>query len=82
MPSVACHLSGTTCSGGLDIADLGRAAVFVLSDEEAERALQATLQFAGVASYEELEAQARSGRFASTRASDAWYAIPPGWANS
>lgn len=56
--------------------------VFVLTDEEAERALEATLKYAGVASYEELEAQAKSGRFSSTRASDAWYAIPPGWAKS
>lgn len=56
--------------------------VFVLTDEEAARALEATLAHAGVASYEELEAQARSGRFSSTRASDAWYAIPPGWANA
>ncbi len=56
--------------------------VFVLTDEEAERALKATLEYAGVASYEELEAQAKSGRFSSTRASDVWYAIPPGWANT
>ena len=56
--------------------------VFVLTDEEAERAVEATLKYAGVASYEELEAQAKSGRFSSTRASDAWYAIPPGWAKS
>lgn len=56
--------------------------VFVLTDEEAARALEATLAHAGVASYEELEAQARSGRFSSTRASDAWYAIPPAWANA
>ena len=56
--------------------------VFVLTDEEAERAVEATLEYAGVASYEELEAQAKSGRFSSTRASDAWYAIPPGWAKS
>ena len=56
--------------------------VFVLTDEEAERALKATLEHAGVESYEELEDQAKSGRFSSTRASDAWYAIPPGWANA
>ena len=53
-----------------------------MTDEEAKRALQATLDYAGVASYDELEAQAKSGRFSSTRASDAWYAIPPGWANA
>jgi len=64
------------------MADRDSAGVFVLTDEEAERALQATLDYAGVASYEELEAQAKSGRFSSTRASDAWYAIPPGWANA
>jgi len=58
------------------------AEVFVLTEAEAQRALEATLEYAGVASYEELEAQAKSGRFSSTRASDAWYAIPPGWANA
>ena len=30
------------------------------------------------ASCEELEAQARSGRFSSQRAGDAWFVIPPG----
>lgn len=64
------------------MADRDSAEVFVLTDEEAQRALQATLDYAGVASYDELEAQAKSGRFSSTRASDAWYAIPPGWANA
>ncbi|MCY4630656.1 MAG: hypothetical protein OXE75_07185 [bacterium] len=64
------------------MADRDSAEVFVLTDEEAKRALQATLDYAGVASYDELEAQAKSGRFSSTRASDAWYAIPPGWANA
>lgn len=56
------------------------AEVFVLTATEAQRALEAALDYAGVASYEELEDQAKSGRFSSTRASDAWYAIPPGWA--
>ena len=64
------------------MADRDSAGVFVVTDEEAKRALQVTLDYAGVASYDELEAQAKSGRFSSTRASDAWYAIPPGWANA
>ncbi len=51
--------------------------VFVLTEEEFSQAVRATLDWAGVASYEELEAQARSGRFSSQRASDAWFAIPP-----
>ena len=51
--------------------------VFVLTEEEFSQAVKATLDWAGVASYEELEAQARSGRFSSQRASDAWFAIPP-----
>ena len=62
--------------------DSDGARVVVVTDEEAVQALQATLEWAGVASYAELEAQARSGCFSSTRASDAWYAIPPGWANT
>ncbi len=53
--------------------------VFVLTEEEFAQAVKATLDWAGVGSYEELEAQARSRRFVSTRASDAWYAIPPGF---
>ena len=52
--------------------------VFVLTEEQFAQAVKATLEWAGVAHYEELEAQARSGRFSSQRASDAWFAIPPG----
>ena len=61
------------------MADIEEVGVIVLSEEEFAQAVKATLDWAGVASYEELEAQARSRRFASTRASDAWYAIPPGF---
>ena len=64
------------------MAESDSAEVFVLTDEEAKDALEATLRYAGVASYEELEAQAKSRCFSSTRASDAWYAIPPGWAHT
>lgn len=60
------------------MAEVEDADVIVLTGEEFAQAVKATLESAGVASYEELEAQAKSGRFASTRASDAWYAIPPG----
>lgn len=46
--------------------------VFVLTEEEFAQAVKATLEWADVTSYEQLEAQARSHCFASTRASGAW----------
>ena len=61
------------------MADIEDVDVIVLTEEEFAQVVKATLEWAGVASYEELEAQARSRRFASTRAGDARYAIPPGF---
>ncbi|MCY3559788.1 MAG: hypothetical protein OXH20_01245 [bacterium] len=60
------------------MAELEGVDIFVLTEEEFAQAVKATLDWAGVASYEDLEAQARSRRFSSQRASDAWFAIPPG----
>jgi hypothetical protein len=48
------------------------------TEAEIRRAIRRALDEAGCSSFEELAAQARSGRFASSRARMAWIAIG-GW---